>query len=563
MTWFKNRKISTKLIISFLVVAFIAIIIGGVGVINIIDMEKAATQLYEKNAMSLKHSGAGSSKFQQVRYHTINLATLLESGIAEEKLNLEAVVSEYEEILVELDRLIDADEAKVYLNDIHTYWEEYKKVMETIIFHIDNGNSKLALLVIRETLTPIGANEVDSFQALMDVVSTNADLRAQNNTRSAFSSIAIMASVAMLGLGVSIILGLYIARLIGRPLKKMAEAADKLAIGDVDIEMTAGANDEVGKLIATFTKVVEGRKRLVEETRRLANGDLTVDIQIDSDKDVLGISLSSLVESFNELVLSIISSGEQVASSSNLVSNTSIALSQGAAVQASAILMLTASLEEVSSQTTLSAKNAQLVNEIVRHAKSNAEDGNDQMKNMIHAMDILNTASLSINKIIKVIDDIAFQTKILALNAAVEAARAGQYGKGFAVVAEEVRTLAAKSAEAAQNTSVLIDDIIKKIKSSSKIVESTDIALHKIVEDIADAASYVEDIASSSSDQALAIQEISQGIQQVSLVVHNSAATAEESAAASEQLASQAERLRETIGVFKVNEKYAKEVCFK
>ena len=313
--------------------------------------------------------------------------------------------------------------------------------------------------------------------------------------------------------------------------------------------------DEIGALADGFNKLIDKTKQQVEEIQKLSDGDLTIKFDVSSEKDLLGTGLVTLTDNLNGLIGSIITASEQVTSGASMVSHSSISLSSGATEQASSVQQLTASLEVIASQTNVNAQSAVKANELALQARENAANGNEHMKEMLRAMDDITVSSGSINKIIKVIDDIAFQTNILALNAAVEAARAGQHGKGFAVVAEEVRTLAAKSANAANETTSLIEDSIRKVEAGTKIANKTADALKEIVNQVDKAANLVQSIASASSEQALGVEQINQGIMQVSQVVQTNAATAQESAAASEELSAQAEQLRENIGVFKIRQK--------
>jgi methyl-accepting chemotaxis protein len=243
---------------------------------------------------------------------------------------------------------------------------------------------------------------------------------------------------------------------------------------------------------------------------------------------------------------------EQVTTGSKQVADSTQALSQGATEQASSIEELTASIAQMAVQTKHNALNASQANELAIKAKDEAVQGNERMKNMLTAMSEINAASSSISKVVKVIDEIAFQTNMLALNAAVEAARAGQHGRGFAVVAEEVRHLAARSANAVKETTALIEGSIQKSQAGTKIADQTAEALGKIVAEVEQAANLVSEIATASNDQATAIAQIDQGLVQVSGVVQTNSATAEEIAASSEELSSQAEMLKEMVDKFAI-----------
>lgn len=552
--WFLNQRISNKLIIGFLIVAFIALVVGIIGIINLNSIKNSDKILYEKNTLGLKYSGSAAVNFQQLRYNMLKITTLTdENERANIKTQNDSIILTIKDLLANCDTTMVSAETKAFLKEIEKNFSDYESNINLYYDTIKTGNITEADNIVYKTLAPLGTELRDQYLALFDKVSVEADNRAVENTSISQNAVIMMVVVIVVGILLSIILGIYIAGIIGKPLKMISEGAEKLAQGDVDIELDIKARkDEIGKLKEAFFKVVDGRKKQVGEVRRMAGGDLTVSIQANSDKDVLNQSLSHLVDSLNELVVSIVNSAEQVASGANLVSNSSIALSQGATEQASSVEQLTASLEEIASQTTLNAQNAQTVNSSAKDVRDNAEAGNKRMKEMLNAMDDINKSSGSINKIIKVIDDIAFQTNILALNAAVEAARAGQHGKGFAVVAEEVRTLAARSAQAAKETTDLIEGSIRKVETGTKIANETAEALSKIVIEAAKAADLIESIAIASNEQAAAIEQVNQGIIQVSNVVQSNAATSEESAAASEELSGQAEQLREIVSTFRV-----------
>ncbi len=382
-------------------------------------------------------------------------------------------------------------------------------------------------------------------------------LKTDSNSARIMTIIIIMGVIELVG----IVTGIHLARSMGRylkiPIEGMTLGLDKLTIGDLtyfndDVIVNGDTKDEMSLHAVSFNNLLFSTREKVADTKQLAAGNLTTQVHIKCANDMLGNALQEMANNTHQIVSAISVTSDQVASGANMVSDSSFALSQGATAQASSVQELTASLAEVSAKTNLSAQNAENANDLAQNAKKNAVIGNGQMKEMLGAMDEINVSSSNINKIIKVIDDIAFQTNILALNAAVEAARAGQHGRGFAVVAEEVRNLAAKSANAAKETTDMIEGSIRKVEAGTKIANNTANALKQIVEQVEKAANLVQSISISSNEQATAIDQINQSITLVSQVVQTNAATAQESAAASEQLSAQAAQLKEAVNAFTI-----------
>ena len=331
-----------------------------------------------------------------------------------------------------------------------------------------------------------------------------------------------------------------------------------------------GVRGDADELYGDFKRIITGINETLDAITdpineaaqvlsAIAEGDLQVSMtgEYQGDHAIIKKALNQALANFNELLANILEAAQQVAAGSKQISDSSMALSQGAAEQASSIEQLTASLEEISGQTKHNAENADKVNKLAVDAKGHAQQGTEEMQEMLAAMAEINRSSQNISKIIKVIDEIAFQTNILALNAAIEAARAGQHGKGFAVVAEEVRNLAARAANAAKETTELINGSIEKVNDGAYIANQTAAALQKIVADIDKMADLVQQIAAASTEQAAGISQINTGIAQVSRVVQGNSATSQESAAASEELASQAEMLKQQVAGFKLKTKAA------
>jgi len=357
---------------------------------------------------------------------------------------------------------------------------------------------------------------------------------------------------------ISILITLWIASILIRQIRQsideLFKAAKQISMGRVDIEMVKYSNDELGQLIDEYKKVIENIKYQSHIAEEVSNGNLKITVNPISSEDLLGNSLKKLVEDNLHALSNISDASAQVTISSSQVASASQALAQGSTQQASAIQEITASIDEIAGKTKENAEQANAAASLVEQTIQDVRHGNEQMQDMMDAMQAINTASESISKIIKTIDDIAFQTNILALNAAVEAARAGEAGKGFAVVAEEVRSLAAKSAAAAAETAELIEDSITKVSAGSKIAEETASALEAITNVVQQSESIINGIAESSNYQATAVAQIEQAITQVSQVVQTNSATSEQCAAASEELSNQAAKMRNMLSAYNLGE---------
>lgn len=558
MKWFRNFNITKKILIGFLVVAVIAGFVGGVGVVNIYDMKKSDSDLYRQNTLSLQYAGSAAVNMQQLRYHILKITTLSDaSDIAKYRTETDQLRATIGDLIAKSnDTIVTGYLRNLLNNEIMANWNEYNQNLDGFFESLDSNNAQQASDIAFNTLAPIGTTLRDGFLELFDALSNEAASRASDNSNQADRSVIMMIAAVAVGIAVSIILGSYIARLIGKPIKMITAYAEKLAVGDMNVidssaDRLLHQKDEIGILVRAFTKLIDSTVKQVEVTQMIAAGDLTTKVELRSENDVLGKGLSELIENLDQLVTSIATAAEQVTSGSNMIADSSMALSQGATEQASAVEELTASLEEISSQIYHNAENSENANSLSIKACANAVKGNNQMKEMLNAMNTIQVSSGNIGKIVKVIDDIAFQTNILALNAAVEAARAGQHGRGFSVVAEEVRNLAARSASAVKETTGIIEDTIKEIGAGIKIAHDTADALNEIVTEVEKSAELVSSIAIASREQAIGVEQINQGIVQISQVIQTNAATSEESAAASEELSSQAVQLKETIGLFK------------
>jgi len=350
--------------------------------------------------------------------------------------------------------------------------------------------------------------------------------------------------VLLLAILLSFTLIFFLARSITKPMKQAVVMFTEVDKGHLSGRLNLTQTDEVGQLGHAIDDFADNMQHeIIGTLQKLADGNLNMNlVPRDSQDEIRGV-FNKLENDLNEIMGSIQNAGQQISANSTSVSDFSQSLSQSATESAASLEEISASLSELSGQTKHNADNANQVNVLSSEAKQATEEGKSRMEQMISAMGEISDAGQSINKMIKVIDEIAFQTNLLALNAAVEAAHAGQHGKGFAVVAEEVRNLAARSTKAGKETAKVIGGLIDKTDNGSQIANQTADSLETIIGGVSKVSDLAEEIAAASNEQASGIGQINEGLGQIDQAVQQNTATAEESAAAAEELASQAAEL--------------------
>ncbi|MDH5543081.1 MAG: methyl-accepting chemotaxis protein [Nitrospinota bacterium] len=384
--------------------------------------------------------------------------------------------------------------------------------MRNILFEkSDTGMFGISSTKWFETITV----KINLLKEVEDRLSGDLKQKAGDLKQGAYQAMLFYLTLSAVVLVISIALGVVIGRDISGPIARMMSLIDELSKGRLDVSLKMERKDEIGMMVT---------------------------------------SLNAFAENLSDVIGEINMAADQVSTSSDQVSSASQSLSQGSTESAASLEQITSSLTQIGSQTKLNAENATQANTLSTEARKMAEDGNQQMDEMVAAVAEINESSKNISKIIKAIDEIAFQTNLLALNAAVEAARAGRHGKGFAVVAEEVRNLAARSAKAAEETADLIEGSVKKAENGATIASRTSKSLTDIVRGVTKVADLVEEIAGASNEQAQGISQVSQALGQIDQVTQQNTANAEQSAAASEELAGQAINLKEMLSRFRTRE---------
>ena len=375
------------------------------------------------------------------------------------------------------------------------------------------------------------------------------------------SQIRIVTATIVIGFAICIILlaGICVNRSnkIVNPIKQLGEASAQFVHGNLHVKVDNVNDDEVGDLAKAFIETGKGLNDIISDISyvlgEITNKNLTVETSANYEGDFVKIknSLYGITDRMNAVMQIINQTADQVAVGADHVSSGAQMLAQGSTQQASAVEELASTIDNVSNKMQTMSENAKIASDTANNVGQDVKKSSDKMQMMVSAMKRIDETSNEIQKIIKAIEDIAFQTNILALNAAVEAARAGNAGKGFAVVADEVRNLASKSAEASQNTATLIANSLSAVSDGMELADEASKALMIAVDDVQGVVEKINDVSGELLHQADAMQQLTIGVSQISSVVQTNSATAQESAAASEELSAQATNLKNMMSEFR------------
>jgi len=562
---FKNLKLRGKLLLGFIAVAVLANIGGIVASTAMRYIDRGYSYALVNYGFAQGDIGQAMLKIAQVQSDTVKSVSYTnQAHITKAQNDIAQCQTQYMELVDTVKETLNDDNARAIFTRIETLTDQYIDLRDEIIAEgntTDAEISRAAQERLEAELDPVYQNFYGAWQELAEYKSTTGD--RESDDLSSWSSVMLFISnvLCLAGTGLAVALGIVLSRAISRPIMESAKRLIAFSKGDFKSPVPkAHSNDETRDVIDATAVTIEKLNRVIGDVayqlEQMGHGNFTVESR---DSDAYVGDLSAVLQSIrdvnnavNDALLQVDASVDQVNAGGMQVSSAAQALAQGSTQQASSIQELAATVSDIANQINATAEHARTAEAEDRTAGEELNICSQRMDELVAAMQVIDGKSQEIGKVIKAIEDIAFQTNILALNAAVEAARAGVAGKGFAVVADEVRDLATKSQEAAQSTTTLIDATVRAVAEGTRLSGETDQALRRVVVNSEKVLEAVERISSATAEQSHAVSQVSGGIDQISAVVQTNSATAEESAAASEELSGQASLLKDLVGKFKL-----------
>ena len=563
----KNMKVKAKLLVSFTLVVVLAVVVGIVGIAGMMQIDNAGDYMYRDITEPLPYLARIQETLQNAR---VQVREMVMASMNDDMNGVESSMGRILELVDKQAGQLDlygatltvGGERASLFNEARDLYENQLIGTVVAIYQASQIQDFEEIAKRMETCRFLSDKILENYDKILNLTVERAEeSSASANSTANMSYIAII-SVLIFVIIVAVALATYISSLVSKPLGFMARALEQVGIkGDLIIPPDIGASaqqcsswgDEIGLCARSFGALIGSLTNTASALQELSRGNFTVKVEQLSEADTTGKSLKLLVDSMNDMFGEINTASSQVTMGSAQISDGAQMLASGATEQAATLEEISASISDIANKAKENTERTANASGLAGTIMQNAEKGNKQMEQMISAVNEINNANQNISKVIKAIDDIAFQTNILALNAAVEAARAGSAGKGFAVVAEEVRNLAAKSAESAKDTSSLIANSMEKAQLGTQIASATAESLREIVSGITQSNEIIAEIAASSEQQNIAINQINTAVSGVTQVVQQNSATAEQSAAASQEMSGQASMLENLMAQFKLS----------
>ncbi|KAF1047859.1 MAG: Methyl-accepting chemotaxis protein I [Herbaspirillum frisingense] len=514
MNWFYNLKIARKLILSFAAVIILTVILGVFAIRQLKEVNQASTDIATNWLPTIKAAEAIQASLPRMRISELQMLTAAAPTDREDA--LKAIKSRLDILAKQRrayeDQISEPEEKAIYekfTKNFNTYLDIDKKLTQLS----GDGQHEEARALFKGDSNKMFRSMLENMDEIVkvnDAGSARSDQAAEDMYQAARLWISVLlAAIVVIAFGLAI----AVARIVSRPLNDAVAIAQRVAEGDLTVEIRATSNDETGMLMHSLRAMNDSLQRIVGEVR---------------------------------------TGTDTISTASQEIATGNLDLSSRTEQQAGSLEETASAMEELTSTVKQNADNARQANQLAVSASEIASQGGDVVGQVVQTMEGITESSRKIADIISVIDGIAFQTNILALNAAVEAARAGEQGRGFAVVASEVRSLAQRSAAAAKEIKELIDDSVEKVGAGSQLVERAGSTMTEVVASVKRVTDIVGEITAASHEQSTGIEEINRAITQMDEVTQQNAALVEEAAAAAQSLQDQAGRLSEVVGVFKI-----------